>query len=166
MKWLKHFILLLMLPAFADAQQSNQNLFGKDYWPKAKILLQDSSNVYFRKTPSADTVFRIAVSHVQSNLRHVPMVNFKSIDDALLQFNKTNATGIKLQLAGLGISLIGYGILIAAVSNTDADQSMFTTGGIIAVAGGSLSLAGLVVEFGSHKHLKRFDIIAHAVPYQ
>jgi hypothetical protein len=168
MRWLKFFMLQLILPAVVDAQQegANQNLFGNDQWPHAKILVQDSSNVYFRKTAAADTVFRIPVSQVQSNLRHVPMVNFKSIDDAMLQFNKQNGTGIKLQLAGIGISLVGYGILVAAVSNADADQRLFTTGGIIAVAGGSLSLVGLAVELDSHKHLKRFNIIAHAVPYQ
>jgi hypothetical protein len=168
MNWMKLIMFLIILPAFAAAQQesADQNLFGNDHWPHAKLILQDSSYVYFRKTAAADTVFRIPVSQVQSNLRNVPMVNFKSIDDAVQQFNKQNSTGIKLQLVGIGISLVGYGILVAAVGSTGTDPAMLTTGGIIAVAGGSLSLVGLAVELDSHKHVKRFNIIAHAVPYQ
>jgi hypothetical protein len=88
------------------------------------------------------------------------------LNDALLQFNKGNATGIQLQLAGVAVSLVGYGILVVAVSNEDAEQSQFTTGGLIAVAGGALTLFGLSIELGSHRHLKRFNIMAGSVPYQ
>jgi hypothetical protein len=60
-----------MMPLLAVAQDQHPatNLFGNKYFPAAKILLKDSSNVYFKKTPKADTVFRIPATDVSANLK-------------------------------------------------------------------------------------------------
>jgi hypothetical protein len=105
------------------------------------------------------------VSQVNAKLKGVPDADYADLNDALLRFSKDNAKGIKIQLAGVGISLVGYGILLAAVTNDNADQSLYDIGGAIAVAGGAISLLGVGIELSSHRHLKRFTIVTGAVPY-
>jgi len=166
---MKYLVWACLLPLMTVAQDQNQtmNYFGNHYFPDATILLRDSLNIYFKKTSANDTVFRIPVSKVRASLKGVPEVNYQNADEALLKFNNANGTGVGLQLCGIGVSLIGYTILVAAVTgNDDSSQKLYKTGGYIAVAGGALSLIGLGIEFGSHRHLKRFNIMVKAIPYQ
>ena len=152
------------MPLLTLAQHPSTDFLGNT-WPDAKIILKDSLNIYFKKSAKADTVFKMPVSQVNAKLKGVPDADYADLNDALLRFSKDNAKGIKIQLAGVGISLVGYGILLAAVTNDNADQSLYDIGGAIAVAGGAISLLGVGIELSSHRHLKRFAIVTGAVPY-
>src|SRR6187549_3545931 len=119
---MKYAILFIMMPLLTLAQHPSTDFLGNT-WPDAKIILKDSLNIYFKKSAKADTVFKMPVSQVNAKLKGVPDADYADLNDALLRFSKDNAKGIKIQLAGVGISLVGYGILLAAVTNDNADQS-------------------------------------------
>jgi len=92
---MKYFVLLFLLPLLAVGQNQNQatNIFGDKHFPKAKILLKDSSHVYFKKTAQADSVFKIPASEVKAKLKGVPIADYDDMNDALLQFNTENSLG-------------------------------------------------------------------------
>ena len=163
---LKNLFLILLLPALCFSQQNQTlNYFSGTYLPQAQILLKDSLHLYFTKSPGADSIFKIPISEVRTPLDGVPYTQYTNWNDALLAFNKSNATGVGLELGGIGLSVIGYGILLSTAYKDDVNSKAFKTGGAIAIAGGILSVVGLVIELRSHRHLKRMDIMVRAIPY-
>ena len=92
------------------------------------------------------------------------IVNYRSFEDAVYKFNEDNRKGLILQVAGLGVVFLGS-IVTAIGSSADGNAGIYV-GSAIVVVGGVISLAGLIKELSSHKHLIQYQEMTKAKEYK